>query len=246
MPKLRPMSTTRSASPLARACLLAPLAISLALACVKDPKAGPVPGNLLVGAKMENAGIPEVERITDGLAAVEGDFWDTGITARFGSPEASVTWDLGSKKDIGAALVQGDNNDVYILQVSDDGKTFRPLWQAQPETGAGMRMRQNTLKESGRYIKLTASGGDGLFSVSELAVFTTPPSGWPNPTITRAEGAAGEKVADASASWGISLGVFAAAVVVLVLLSRKRPPAGPPPPQAETPPDAPATPPTPT
>ena len=226
------------------AARLVPLALAAVLAlplgCVKEAKTGPLPGNLLFGAKAENAGVPEVERMTDGLAPVEGDFWDTGITARFGSPESSVTWDLGEKKPIAAALVQGDNNDVYVLSVSDDGKTFRPLWQAQPENGAGMRMRSTSLKDSARYIRLTATGGDAFYSVGEIAVFSSEPAGWPNMKIVRAEGAAGEKAADASASWGISLGVFGVAVLVLVLLSRKRPPAAPPP-TAQPPADAPPT-----
>jgi hypothetical protein len=219
------------------------LPLALALGCVSEPSAKPLPGNLLVGAQADNGGIPEAERMTDGLVPVEGDFWDTGITARFGSPEAQITWDLGAKKSIAAALVQGDNNDVYILSVSDDGKTFRPLWQAQPESGAGMRLRQTTLKDSARYVRLTATGGDSLFSVGEVAIFSEAPSGWPNMKITRAEGTTADKVADASASWGISLGVFAAAVVILVLLSRRTRPATQPPAAPETPAPPPAEPP---
>ena len=207
--------------------LLAPLVVMLALGCVDEPKASPLPGNLLAAAQSDNKGIGDPERLTDGLVPVEGDFWETGITARFGNPEGQITWDLGAKKPLAAALVQGDNNDAYILTVSDDGKTFRPLWQGQPEPGAGMRMRQATFKDAGRYVRLTAAGGDSLFSVGEVAVFSEVPAGWPNIKMARAEGAAADKMADASASWGISLGVFAAAVVVLVLLSRRSRPATP-------------------
>lgn len=226
-----------------RASLLVLPLLPLALACVSEQAATPLPGNLLAGAKADNAGIPEAERMTDGLVPVEGDFWDTGITARFGSPEAQITWDLGEKKPIAAALIQGDNNDVYILSGSDDGKTFRPLWQAQPENGAGMRMRHTTLKEAARWIRLSATGGDSLFSVGELAVFSEAPAGFPNLKLTRAEGTTADKVADASASWGISLGVFAAAVVILVLLSRRTRPAAAPAPAA---PEVAAAPPPPT
>jgi hypothetical protein len=216
--------------------VLIPLAAGLS-GCVQDKKAAPLPGNLLTNAKVVASGVANVERTTDGLLAIEGDFWDTGITARFTDPQGHITWDLGSIKDFEAALVQGDNNDDYILSGSDDGQQFNTLWQSGPVNGPGMRLRQtkSRMVENTRFLRLTATGGDGSYSVGEFAVFAKVPQGWPGIALTRAEGAAPD---GGSSGWGVSLGVLAAAIAILIFLSRKRrPPAGEP-----IPPEAPPSP----
>ena len=223
-------------TPLLTWAVLIPLAAGLS-GCVQEKKVAPLPGNLLADAKVVATGVGNVERTTDGLLAVEGDFWDTGITARFTDPRGQITWDLGSAKSIEAALVQGDNNDDYILAGSSDGQTFKTLWQSGPVNGPGMRMRQTTSKmvENTRFLRLTATGGDGSYSVGEFAVFAKVPQGWPGIALTRAEGAAPD---GGSSGWGVSLGVLAAAIAILIFLSRKRrPPAGEP-----IPPEAPPSP----
>jgi hypothetical protein len=203
--------------------LLGTLALTGALAgCVAERKIDPLPGNLLVGAKVETGGIPNVDRLTDGRASQEGDFWDTTSTARFDRPEAHATWDLGSAKPIRCALVQGDNNDAYHLMGSADGKDWKTLWDGAPVNGAGMRLRQGQFEGNARYVRLTASGGDRLYSAGEVAVYTDCPAGWPKLDIPRAEtidpnaGTAGGGV------WTVSLGLFAAALVVFILLTRRR------------------------
>ena len=216
--------------------VLLPLAAGLS-GCVQEKKAAPLPDNLLADAKVVATGVANVERTTDGLLAVEGDFWDTGITARFTDPQGHITWDLGGIKAFEAALVQGDNNDDYILSGSDDGQTFHTLWQSGGVDGPGMRLRQTKSKmvENTRYLRLTATGGDGSYSVGEFAVFAKMPQGWPAIALTRAEGAAPD---GGSSGWGVSLGVLAAAIAILIFLSRKRrPPAAEP-----IPPEAPPSP----
>jgi len=216
--------------------VLLPLAAGLS-GCVQEKQAAPLPGNLLVDAKVVATGVANVERTTDGLLSVEGDFWDTGITARFTDPQGHITWDLGGIKDFEAALVQGDNNDDYILSGSDDGKVFNTLWQSGGVNGPGMRLRQtkSRMVENTRFLRLSAAGGDGNYSVGEFAVFAKVPQGWPNIALTRAEGAAPD---GGSSGWGVSLGVLAAAIAILIFLSRKRrPPAGEP-----IPPEAPPSP----
>jgi hypothetical protein len=203
------------------------LALALLLGCVQE-SGDPIPGNLLVGAKVQNSGVPNTSRLVDGEVPVEGDHWDTGITARFENPTASVTWDLGDSKPVRAALVQGDNNDVYILSGSADGKAWETLWEGGPVEGAGMRTRQGELNGNARYLRLTAKDGDQLFSVGELAVFSDLPKGWPKLALNRIEGV--PPAADgspAASSWSVSVGVLVAAAAILMLLSRKRRPTEP-------------------
>ena len=40
--------------------------------------------------------------------------------------------DLGTRRSIAAAILQGDNNDSYVLEVSDDGVRFDEIWVATP------------------------------------------------------------------------------------------------------------------
>jgi hypothetical protein len=203
------------------------LSLALLLGCVQE-SGEPIPGNLLVGAKVQNSGVPNTSRLVDGEVPVEGDYWDTGITARFENPTASVTWDLGASKPVRCGLVQGDNNDVYILSGSADGQAWQTLWEAGPVDGAGMRTRQGELNGNARYLRLTGKDGDQLFSVGEMAVFAECPKDWPKIALNRIEGV--PPAADgspAASSWSVSVGVLVAAAAILMLLSRKRRPPEP-------------------
>jgi LPXTG-motif cell wall-anchored protein len=211
------------------------LALGLFPACVEE-NSDPIPNNLLVSAKVENSGVPNTSRLVDGEVPIEGDHWDSAITARFETAASSVTWDLGAVRSLRGALVQGDNNDVYILSGSTDGKTWNVLWDAPPVDGAGMRMRQTGLSAGARYIKLTAKDGDQLYSIGEIAVFAELPKGWPNLELNRIEGIPPAAGGEAASSWSVSLGVLVAAAAVLMLLSRKRrPPAATPSAEAAAP-----------
>jgi hypothetical protein len=203
------------------------LTLALLSGCVQE-SSDPIPGNLLVEGKVETSGVPNTSRLVDGEVPVEGDHWDTAITARFDNPAGSVTWDLGASKAVKCALVQGDNNDVYILSGSADGKAWETLWQAGPVEGAGMRTRQGEISGNARYLRMTAKDGDQLFSVGEIAVFGACPKEWPKIALNRVEGV--PPAADgsqAASSWSVSLGVLVAAAAILMLLSRKRRPPEP-------------------
>src|SRR5581483_11166879 len=148
----------------------------LALFTLLGADGGPVPSsaNLLVGlppplvVKVKN-----VERMTDGRAPEPGDNWESQYTSII-EPEGSVTWDFGAPTDFDGAWLQSDNNDVYLLWTSDDGVNFRQTWEALSfDMAPGMQARwsQQPLHAHGRYVKLTARGGDQKYSVGELALF---------------------------------------------------------------------------
>ncbi|MFZ5890984.1 MAG: hypothetical protein ACOY0T_08030 [Myxococcota bacterium] len=138
-------------------------------------------GNLLAGrAPLRSQGVSNVKVLTDGARAHEGDDWNSTAAAVLESDRAFVEFDLGSSKPIVAAYVQGDNNDEYLLAISEDGKTFSPLWNAGPRSEPGLRERWNdTLDGKGRYLRLTARGGDRAYSVTELQVFSEKPKNPP-------------------------------------------------------------------
>jgi hypothetical protein len=160
------------------------LLLSLAAAGCQRTPPPEAPDQLNRLAGHTPAGTPGVrrpEKLADGALSPTGDYWDTALTTII-PPDAQVTIDLGQPVAIGAAMIQADNNDVYLLQGSMDGQSYFTVWAAPPVRGSGMRMRTtDRLSATARYLKLSASGGDGVYSVSELQVYTRAPAAWPEP-----------------------------------------------------------------
>jgi hypothetical protein len=138
-------------------------------------------GNLLAGkAPLRSQGVSNTKVLTDGARAHEGDEWNSTAAAVFESERAYIEFDLGKATPIVAAYLQGDNNDEYVLSVSDDGKTFTPLWSAGPRSEPGLRERYNdSLSGQGRYVRLTVRGGDRAYSATELQIFAEKPQNPP-------------------------------------------------------------------
>ena len=165
------------------------------------------PQSLIAGKlPVRSHGVKNASRLTDGLYGNEGDEWLTDVTARFLSARSFVEYDLGADRPIRCALAQADNNDVYVLSGSQDGEKWQSLWRVGAETAAGMRLRNQKLEASARYVRLSATGGDALYSVSEIALYSECPSIWP-PELVRTRGVA---VADTVATKVVIFGIFAA------------------------------------
>jgi hypothetical protein len=133
--------------------------------------------NVLAGRVSEVTDVSAPKRLTNGVATVEGDDWNSDVTSVFGSVASRVVWDLGKATPIKCVFVQGDNNDSYVLFSSNDGKDFFPLWTAEPVAAAGMRSRQAAVDATTRYLMLSAHGGDGRYSVAEVSASSDCPSG---------------------------------------------------------------------
>lgn len=111
------------------------------------------------------------ERLTDGVRAVAGDAWNSNLVSVM-TLGASIEWDLGASEPIAAVTLQADHNDEYALLISDDRKAWSTLWEAAAVSEPGMRSRLGRdLAGRGRFVRLEPRGGDGAYSVSELALF---------------------------------------------------------------------------
>jgi hypothetical protein len=198
-----------------RVFILASLAL-LAAAC-RGP-AQPQPGNLLHGiAPREVVGLDHAERISDGITPVDGDPWLTDLSATF-ARDAHAVFDLGRVTPVSAAFVQGDNNDTFVLELSDDGRHYREVWRASPVPGPGMRPRfTSALEARGRYLRIHARGGDAYVSIGELMVFASKPAMWP-PPLRHRHGGTPELPGQRS-----SFAASAAAVLLLLLGLRRVP-----------------------
>ncbi|HVV53551.1 MAG TPA: hypothetical protein VHO06_28095 [Polyangia bacterium] len=134
-------------------------------------------------------GVSNARAITDGAAAFEGEEWNTSVAALFSSERAYVEFDLGRSVPIAAAYLQGDNNDAYVVSVSEDHASFVPLWTADPRPEPGMRDRSiDKLAGHGRWVRLTVRGGDAAYSVSELQLFSQAPAVMPPAGLRRIVG----------------------------------------------------------
>jgi hypothetical protein len=130
--------------------------------------------NLLDQSTLVNtSGLTRVEVLHDNQLTFEGDNWNTEWTTLL-AKDARVVFQFAKPTHIGAALIQGDNNDTYTLSGSLDGVNFVPLFVSKGDPLAGMRTRTNVRLDSTiSFLQLTATGGDGLFSIGELAVYDT-------------------------------------------------------------------------
>ncbi len=193
----------------------------LMAACVLAACSGrpPSPRDLLrARAPSHVHGVRHPERINDGVTPADGDLWLTDLSAVFADVNGEVVYDLGRDTAIAAAFVQADNNDRFVLEVSDDGAHYRRLWQAGAVPQPGMRGRMvRGLRAHGRYLRLTAIGGDSLVSVGELMVFAQAPQPWPPRLWQRF----GLPPYIAMQRWWIALGV---ALLLLLLAADRRVP----------------------
>lgn len=117
------------------------------------------------------AGVGAPHRLTDGESAPDGEAWD-GPAASVLPPNGFVEWDLGAARTLAGAALQGDNNDDYLLALSEDGTTWREAWRARAVDGGGLRTRSLSAPlGTARFVRLSATGGDTRYSVSELELF---------------------------------------------------------------------------
>jgi hypothetical protein len=179
-------------------------------------KPGPDAGLLRGRSPARAAHVAHVDRLTDGIAAEPDDPPRTDLTSLFASPEAFVVYDLGVPTPIDCAAVDADADDAYALAISGDGVTFAPLWTAPPVPDAGMQPRAaHDLHGLGRYLRLSASGGDGVYAVAELSVADACPPRWP-PVLAPQHGTPIDRSA-ATKAWA-----FAALAAAYVLGYRRK------------------------
>jgi hypothetical protein len=163
--------------------------VLFAVACSQRPGAAPTSGNLLDGKAASSASaVSGTATLSDGVAALPGDDWETDLVAQFQGTEAFVTYDLGAVVSLRAVWLQADHNDDYRLMLSEDGEVFEQLWDSPSVRVSGMQDRfSSNLNAMGRYLRLEPLRGDGRYGVSELQVFAEVPAAFP-PEVPRRRG----------------------------------------------------------
>ncbi|NOQ84694.1 MAG: DUF2029 domain-containing protein [Myxococcales bacterium] len=166
-------------------------------------------------APVDSQYVAEVDRLTDGQRALEGTPWNSETAAFFVGGRAYAVFDLGKVTPIEAAYLQGDNNDQFILEASNDGTEFTPLWKAPAVSAHGLRARwASELGGRARFVRLSAIGGDSRVSASEIQLFSAMPPVWPPKVSARIE--------LGSSLWAqLALGLFGLTATLAVLFHRR-------------------------
>lgn len=178
------------------------------------PESGLIRGTL----PARSAGVRHVDRLTDGIAATPDDPPRTDLTSIFRGPDAFVVYDFGREAAVECAAIIADGDDRYTLALSHDGVSFAPLWTADSTVDRGMQPRVGRpLKGQGRYLRVSAEEGDGLYAVAEIAVAEVCPRRWP-PVLALQQGTP----VDESAA--LKIWALAGTAVAFILGYRRRMP----------------------
>jgi hypothetical protein len=194
---------------------------SLVVACAPSDRRSSAPradeaGDLLAGRLPRRVeGVRAADRLTDGIVAPSGDGWQTDRTAVFPGEGAFAEFDLGASRAIRAVYLQGDNNDRYVVEISDDGRAFHALFVGGPVARPGMQARHSARIDEarGRYVRVRAEGGDGSYSLGELSIYETVPAPFP-PALVETAGEPARDVLERH------LALLALAFIAFVWLAR--------------------------
>lgn len=134
--------------------------------------------------------------LTDGAFLSRGTLWQEN-TVWWNGLEPTIEIDLGAQYNLGAAIVQADDNDAYrLLYWNADSNSWDVLWDVPnfDEFGSGMQTRPNPEDDTAVFmfdapvltnkIRFVTISGDTSYSVSEIQVFTIPAPGIAAATLT--------------------------------------------------------------
>lgn len=187
------------------ACLLL---VSVSALAGDEPEAAPsASGNVLFGRKPSHSDARRrVAALTDGKRGREGDSWKSLATVPLAGSETYVEYDLGKPTHLAAAWLQGDNNDSYEVQSSNDGQRWDTLWVAPSVHQGGLRTRTvNNLSVEARYVRLHPRSGDGFFGVTELQLFSSVPADFPGRVPEVRSGALDSRFRDGTVLFGLAM-----------------------------------------
>lgn len=115
-----------------------------------------------------------------------GSFW-TGTSA-------NIVIDLQGTFTISSAIIQADNNDTYLVEYQAPDNSWNVWWNVPAAFNAGgvstrpnfnQTSRQTLPTVSAKAIRVSATGGDDLYAVSELQVFGPASTPVGTPTLSQ-------------------------------------------------------------
>jgi hypothetical protein len=130
-------------------------------------------------ASVVGSGQGDTSVVTDGRLATEGTApGEAAVT--LADVRSAIVVDLGAPRPVRALLLQAAAADVYFVEVSDDGSSWRVVWRVAPLDAAVLRTRTTVLPRStpARYLRVRPTTARAA-AVSELQAFEAEPAAWP-------------------------------------------------------------------
>lgn len=138
--------------------------------------------NLLSGRRPLEGNVVRPEKLTDGRVPVDGSPFDGPESAVLVAARPRITFDLGAVREIRALYLLADNNETYLVSISNDGHAFERAFLAPPSPEPGMRPRiGHDFTWSARYVRVEPEGGDGRYSIAEFSLHCQRPATLPPP-----------------------------------------------------------------
>ncbi len=120
-------------------------------------------------------------RVQDAALLQEGVGWDSPGAVKIKAVTGKLTIDLRSMRTLQHFVLQGDDNDTYVIEGSEDGIAWKPVWNAPVSSvGQGLRTRFGSAPApvQARFLRVSGVGGDTFYSVSELRAYCAKPKPW--------------------------------------------------------------------
>jgi hypothetical protein len=134
-------------------------------------------GNLLAGLEPRGwRGVYRMDRVTDGVAADEGEEWASDRAAGFGMNNPGIIYDLARPTTLRHVLIQGSGLNEWCVDLSGDGRQwFR--WWCRGVAGSDRLTTSRAAPPAAeaRYVRVYPTGRDGRRGLSELQVSCTSP-----------------------------------------------------------------------
>ena len=101
-------------------------------------------------------------------------FLDANLAFAWNDNAGRVTVDLGQAYTLTRLTFQADNNDTYIVEFSQDGKTFGETQLFAPTGAPGLRTRETPagFSRTARYLRIGGTVGDPTFALGALEAYT--------------------------------------------------------------------------
>lgn len=130
--------------------------------------------------------------INDGTIPLQGSWWRDATNVYWTGTTPAFTLDYGATYTIEGVVVSVDNNDDYSVQWSADNATWNTLFNIFSGYGEVNSGGMDTLSSvtgdpqyvagmaftpvQARYLRISATGGDDMYSVGEVQAFEPPAS----------------------------------------------------------------------
>lgn len=136
-------------------------------------------GTLRDGAPWTVLPLANSQSVVDEVFLPEGTQWQTDtVWWDIQAPNAAqngILITLGQYYDVDRIVLQGDDNDRYVVEYLDAQNGWQTAWTADYASDAGMRVRESgPLSIRANHFMIRGLEGDGYYSISEFQAFGQP------------------------------------------------------------------------